>query len=72
MDAMVFTYDLKDGSVVPPNIYLGAESMKYNVRGGIYYWRMFSTKYMKNAINTVEGMLKYEGKQLRNIKSTGK
>ena len=60
MDAMVLMFDIKDGSVVPPNIYLGAETNKYQVMSGKYHWSMPITQYVKNQIKTVEGLFKYE------------
>ena len=49
-------YDLKDVSVGPPTIYLRAEIRKYQVKSGKYHWSMSMTQYVKNAINTVEGL----------------
>ena len=34
MNAPDFMYDLKDGSMGPPTIYLGAEIKKYQVKSG--------------------------------------
>ena len=72
MDALTLTYYLKDGSVGPPKIYMGAEIKKYQVRSGKSHWSMSSTQYVKNVINTVEGLLKDEDRQLRKVKLAGK
>ena len=54
MDLLDLTYYLKEISVRPPMIYLGAEIKKYLVRSGKYHWSMSSTQYLNNAINSVE------------------
>ena len=72
MYAMSLAYDMKYRSVGPTKVYLGAEIKKCQVRSGEYHFRVFSTQYMKNAIKTVEGLLKNEDRQLSKFKSTGK
>ena len=60
IDALDLMYDLRDGLVVPPKIYLESEIKKYQVRSGKSHWSMSCTQYVKNAIKTIEGLLKYE------------
>ena len=72
MDALALTYDMKDKSVGPSNIYLGAKIKKYYVRSGKSHWRMSITQYVKNPIKIVEGLLKDDYRQLRKVKSAGK
>ena len=48
MDELALTYDLKEVSVGPPNIYLGDEIKKYQVRSGKSHWSMSITQYVKN------------------------
>ena len=45
MDTLALTYDLKDGSLGPPKIYLSNEIKKYQVRTVKYHWKMPSKKY---------------------------
>ena len=47
MDALDLTYNLKDGSVVTPKIYLGTEIKKYQVGNGKSHWGISSTQYVK-------------------------
>ena len=47
MDALALEYDMKDVSVGPPNIYLGDEIKKYQVRSGKSHWIMTITHYVK-------------------------
>ena len=60
IDALALTHDMKDRSVGPTKIYLSAEIKKYQVRSGKYHLSMLSTQYVKNAIETVELLLKDE------------
>ena len=72
MDVMDLAYDIKDGLVVLPNIYLGAEIKKSQVKSGKSNWSILSTQYANNAIKTLEGLLKDEDRQLIKVKSAGK
>ena len=68
MYTLALIYDIKDGLVVLPRIYLSSEIKKYQVRSGKSHWRMLSTQYVKNTINTVKGILKNDGRYLRKVK----
>ena len=57
MDVLSLTFDMKDGSVGPQTVYLGAEIKKYQVKIGKSYWSTASAHYMKNFVKMVEGML---------------
>ncbi len=72
MDTLGATYDLKEGSVGPPTIYLGAKIKKYQVKSGKSHWSMSSTHHVKNAVKTVEDLLKADGRSLRKAKSAVK
>ena len=72
MDTLALTYDLKDGSVGPQTIYLGAEIKKYQVKSGKSHWSMSSTPYVTNAVKQVEVMLREDGRELRQVKTSGK
>ena len=72
MDNLALTYELKEGSVGEPTIHLGAKIKKYQVKSGKSLCSMPSTQYVKNKTRTVEGMLKEDGRTLRNTKASGK
>jgi hypothetical protein len=72
MDALALTYDLKDGSVGPPTIYLGAEIKKYQVKSGKSHWSMSSTPYVTDAVKQVSEMLREDGRELCKVKTSGK
>ena len=57
LDALALMYDLKEGSVGPPMIYLGAEINKYQVKSGKEHYRISSTRYVKNAIKMVDNLM---------------
>ena len=70
MDDLGKSYELKEGSVGPPNIYLGAELQRFQLRDGREAWSMSSSKYVKSAVKNVKDMLAEEGKELRYSKRT--
>lgn len=72
MDSLGAMYTLKKDSVKPPEIYLGANIEKFQVPSGRSHWSMNSTRYVKNALATVEELLKTEGRELRNNNKNGK
>jgi hypothetical protein len=72
MDVLQKTYILKKGSLGPPTIYLGAEISKYQLGDGKSRWSMSSTRYVKNAIKTVEELLEKDGRTLRKCNKAGK
>ena len=65
---LALSYDIKDGSVGPPTIYLGVEINKYQVKSGKSHWITLSTQYVNNTINTAEVLLKDEDRQLIKFK----
>ena len=72
MDDLALTYDLKEGSVREPTIYLGAEIKKYHVKSGKEHYSMSSMQYLKNEVNTVEQLLLEDGRTLRDTRTSGK
>ena len=54
-------YDLKDGSIEVPTQYLGAQVYKHSLPDGSWAWAMSSEKFVKNAVQTVEQLLKDDG-----------
>jgi hypothetical protein len=62
-------YDIKAGSLGPPNTYLCAQIYKHHLPT----WGMPSEKYVKNAVGTVEDLLKNEdgkGNDYQHLKTT--
>ena len=57
MDTLYLAYGLRNGLVVPPTIYLGAEIKKCQVKSGKSHWSVPSTQYVNNAIKTLEVLL---------------
>ena len=55
-------YRLKEGSIKPPGIYLGAFIMKVQMPNGWEVWGSSSRDYMKNAVITVEQLFEEYGK----------
>ena len=72
MDNLAMSYDLKEGSVREPRIYLGEEIKKYQVISGKEHYSMSSKKYMKNSVKKVEQLLLEEGRTLRDTRTSGK
>ena len=67
MDVLVLTYDMNDGSLGPPNIYLWDQIKKYQARSGKYRWSMSITQCANTSINTVEEIFKDEDRKLVGI-----
>jgi hypothetical protein len=64
-------YELKEGSLGPPETYLGAQVYEHSLRDGRKAWGMTSEKYVRNAVNTVESLIKEDGDGLH-LKTTAK
>ena len=71
MDALSLTYDLKEGSVGTPTIYLGAEIKKYQVASGKEHYSILIT-HVKNVTKTVEQLLRYDERTPIDTKASGK
>ena len=65
------TYQLKDGSLRKPDTYLGGQIHEHHLNDGRKCWGMKSEKYMKNAVQTVEELLREDGDGLQ-LKTTAK
>ncbi len=50
------TYELKEGSLGKPETYLGAQVYEHHLTDGRKAWGMSSKKYVKNAVDIVEGL----------------
>ena len=57
---------IKEGSVVPPDIYLGNKVSQVTLVNGQKSWGWISSQYVQNAIKNVEEYLKKKGKCLPN------
>jgi hypothetical protein len=65
------TYGLKDGSVKPPELYLGASISKYQLPNGKDVWSISSNQYVTASIRTVNDLLKEDGRELQTGKRHG-
>ena len=54
-------YDLKDESIGPPDLYLGAEVGRTQLANGTMAWHMAADKYVKNAVDVVQRLLDGDG-----------
>ena len=54
-------YRAKEGSIKPPDIYLGANIMKVKIPDGREAWGSSSRDYVKNAVITVERLFEEDG-----------
>ena len=68
-NTMELNTNFKDGSVVPPKIYLGPEIRRNLVRSEKSHWSILSTQYVKNATKAVKVLLKYEDRHWRKVNS---
>ena len=62
-------YEIKEATAGPPDSYLGTQIYKHSLPDGCWAWAMSSIKYVKNAIQTVETLLKEDGNGLH-LKTT--
>jgi hypothetical protein len=72
MDTLGEMYELKDGSVCEPTLYLGANIQKIQLANGKKSWSMSSDQYVNASIATVNGLLHEEGRELISGKRQGK
>ena len=54
-------YKAKEGSIKPPNIYLGANIDKIQMPDSREVWGSSSREYVKNSITTVERLFEEDG-----------
>lgn len=59
------SYELKEGSIKPPDVYLGATVEKTETKEGLTCWAMSAEAYIKNAIKVVESLLEEDGSEKR-------
>ena len=55
-------YRAKEGSIKPPDIYLGANIMKVQMPDGCEVWGSSSRDYVNNAVSMVERLFEEDGK----------
>ena len=61
IDRLKAVYDLKEESIGPPKIYLGAQIGKTQLSNGYSAWHMAADKHVKNAIQVVQDLLNEDG-----------
>ena len=71
MQALGEVYELKEGSVKEPDIYLGANVEKVQLPDGRSVWAMSPKTYVKNSIKVVEDLLVADGAGLH-LKTTAR
>jgi len=71
MKALGEFYELKDGSVKEPDIYLGADIEMVQLPDGRSQWAMSSKTYVKNSVKVVENLLVEDGTGLH-LKTTAR
>jgi hypothetical protein len=64
-------YELKPESVKEPDVYLGANIEKFQLRDGCTVWGMLSKTYVKNSVKVVEALLREDDPDAK-LKSTAK
>ena len=64
-------YQLKEGSLRKPDTYLGGQIYEHHLNDGRKCWGMKSEKYIKNAVQTVQDLLREAGDGLQ-LKTTAK
>ena len=57
-------FDLKEGSIGPPKIYLGGHMRKLNIENGNEAWSFSSTQYVRAAVENVEKYLSTRERKL--------
>jgi len=70
MDAIGKLYRLKEGSVGPPEQYLGANIKRVQLPNGTMAWRIGADEYVNNALVTVKATLESEGMKLKKGKAS--
>ena len=69
MDELAALYRLKEGSVGPPERYLGADTKKTQANSGLECWAMSSDSYVKEAVKIVEGFIEADGMKWKKPKT---
>jgi hypothetical protein len=65
MEEIAKIYRIKEGSLGPPERYLGADISKYQLPNGKEAWAMSARSYVKAAVKNIESILDKEGLKLR-------
>lgn len=63
-------YDIKEGSLAPPDMYLGAQCYQHSLGDGTTAWGMSPDKFVKNAVKIVQEMLLNEDGGIYRLKTT--
>jgi hypothetical protein len=53
-------FPMKEGSIGPPDIYLGAKMSKVTLANGVEAWAKSPSKYVQEAVQNIEDYLKRE------------
>jgi hypothetical protein len=61
-------FEIKNNEYGPPTSYLGAGISKVTLNGGSECWSMDSKKYVKAALEVIQGLLAKDGSELRTSK----
>jgi hypothetical protein len=69
IDRIGDTYEIKEGSAGPPTAYLGAQIYQHSLPDGRSAWAMSCEKYVRNAVRTVEELLREDDEGFH-LKST--
>lgn len=66
MEKIGNTYEIKEGEISPPKIYLGAGTEQFQLPGGRMAWSsMVSKQYVLVAVETVRNLLLDDGQELK-------
>ena len=65
MEAIGKRFEIKNDEIAPPKTYLGADIESIKMKDGTKAWSLSCTSYVKNAVETVENLLKEDGRQLK-------
>jgi hypothetical protein len=65
MERIGNTYEIKDGEIGPPKIYLGAGTEPFQLPNGKTAWSMVSKQYVLAAVETVKNLLLEDGRELK-------
>ena len=65
LDKLGKYFPLKPESVGPPKLYLGGKISKLELPNGVVDWTIGASKYIQQALNNLEGILKTHGLKLR-------
>ena len=65
MKAIGGRFEIKNDEIAPPKTYLGADVEKFQLPDQTYAWSLTCNTYVTNAIETVQQLLREDGRQLK-------